>query len=65
MTGAALQGYVDTRIGEMFTMERLQGGALKFTTNSSFFPGGEFIMKSGEQFSVDLPGMGKMTVRII
>jgi len=61
LTGAALQGYVDTRIGEMFTMERLVGGALKFNTNSTFFPAGDFIMKSGEQYSIDLPGMGKMT----
>jgi len=61
MTGAALQSYVDTRIGEMFTMERLQGGALKFTTNSVFFPQGQMILKSGEQFCFDIPGMGKTT----
>ena len=57
MSGEALAAYADSKIGETFEAERLVGGAWRIKTNAAWLPSGEMIMKSGEKYEMDLPGL--------
>ena len=43
-------------------MERLVGGAMKITSDSAWLPGGVMVVRSGEQYSLEIPGLGVTTV---
>ena len=62
MSGDVKKGYVDTRINEKHCLERLPGGLLQITSDSKWLPGGVLFMKTGEEYTLDIPGMGKITV---
>jgi len=61
MSGDVKKGYVDTRINEKHCLERLPGGLLQITSDSQWLPGGVLLMKTGEEYTLDIPGMGKIT----
>jgi len=61
MSGDVLAAYVDSKIGEKFEIERLQGGAMRVKTDAAWLPAGEMIIKSGEKNEMDIPGMGKVS----
>lgn len=50
-------------MNETFTVERLVGGAMKITSDSAWLPGGVMVVRSGEQFTLEMPGLGVTTVR--
>ena len=50
-------------MNETFTVERLVGGALKIMSDSAWLPGGVMVVKSGEQYTLDMPGLGATQVR--
>ena len=49
-------------MNETFTVERLVGGALKVTSDSAWLPGGVMVIKGGEQYTLEIPGLGVTTV---
>ena len=49
-------------MNEIFTVERLVGGAMKITSDSAWLPGGVMVVRSGEQYSLEIPGLGVTTV---
>ena len=53
------------QMNETFTVERLVGGALKVTSDSAWLPGGVMVIKSGEQYSLEIPGLGVTTVSAV
>ena len=57
MSGEALAAYADSKIGETFEAERLVGGAWRIKTNAAWLPSGEMVMKPGEKYEMDLPGL--------
>ena len=50
------------QMNETFTVERLVGGALKVTSDSGWLPGGVMVVRSGEQYTLEIPGLGVTTV---
>ena len=38
------------------------GGAMKITSDSAWLPGGVMVIRSGEQYSLEIPGLGVTTV---
>ena len=52
-------------MNETFTVERLVGGAIKVTSDSAWMPGGVMVVRSGEQFTLEIPGMGVTTVSLV
>ena len=50
------------QMNETFTVERLVGGALKVTSDSAWLPGGVMVVRSGEQYTLEIPGLGVTTV---
>merc|ERR1711970_1142774 len=59
VTGALAEEMMSQSNSEWFTMELLTGGKVKTTTNSKWMPA-EFVIKMGEAYSFDMPGMGKI-----
>lgn len=53
------------QMNETFTVERLVGGALKVTSDSAWLPGGVMVVRSGEQFTLEMPGLGVTTVSAV
>lgn len=51
-------------MNETFTVERLVGGAMKITSDSAWLPGGVMVVRSGEQFTLEMPGLGVTTVSV-
>ena len=49
-------------MNEIFTVERLVGGAMRITSDSAWLPGGVMVVRSGEQYSLEIPGLGVTTV---
>ena len=47
---------------ETFTIERLVGGAMKITSDSPWLPGGVMVIKSGESYNLEIPGLGMTSV---
>ena len=50
------------QMNETFTVERLVGGTLKVTSDSAWLPGGVMVVRSGEQYTLEIPGLGVTTV---
>ena len=50
------------QMNETFTVERLVGGALKVTSDSAWLPGGVMVVRSGEHYTLEIPGLGVTTV---
>merc|ERR1712165_209502 len=46
---------------DVVEMKRLGGGKISTKSSSKFMPG-ENVMKLGEQWEIEMPGFGKMTV---
>ena len=65
MTGGVKKAYVDTRINEKHCMERLPGGLLQIKSDSQWLKDGVLVVKTGEEYTIDVPGMGKITVSYI
>jgi len=61
MTGAMKEQYIQNQMNETFTVERLVGGAMKVTSDSAWLPGGVMVVRSGEQFTLEIPGLGVTT----
>jgi len=61
MSGAVLEGYLEQHLKETFCCERLPGGAIQIKSASPWLPSGVMVVKSGEEFTLDIPGMGKST----
>jgi len=61
MTGAMKEQYIQNAMNETFTVERLVGGAMKITSDSAWLPGGVMVVRSGEQFTLEMPGLGVTT----
>lgn len=49
-------------MNETFTVERLVGGAMKITSDSAWLPEGVMVIRPGEQYSLEIPGLGVTTV---
>ena len=62
MTGEVKKAYVDTRINEKHCIERLPGGLLQIKSDSQWLKDGVLVIKTGEEYTMDIPGMGKITV---
>merc|ERR1712217_866754 len=58
MTGAMKEQYLEGQMRETFTIERLVGGAMKITSDSPWLPGGVMVIKSGESYNLEIPGLG-------
>ena len=65
MTGEVKKAYVDTRINEKHCIERLPGGLLQIKSDSQWLKDGVLVIKTGEEYTMDVPGMGKVTVSYI
>jgi len=61
MTGEVKKAYVDTRINEKHCIERLPGGLLQIKSDSQWLKDGVLVIKTGEEYTMDIPGMGKIT----
>ena len=59
LSGQALSAFVESKIAETKEIERLTSGAWRLKTNSAWVPTGELVMKPGEKFETELPGMNK------
>merc|ERR1712179_764682 len=59
ITGALAEEMMSNTCSEYFTMELLPGGKVKTTTNSKWLPA-EMVMKIGEAYCFEMPGMGKI-----
>jgi len=59
ITGSLAEEMMSQTVSEYFTMELLTGGKVKTTTNSKWLPS-EMVMKIGEAYCFDMPGMGKI-----
>ena len=62
VTGADKEKLVADTLKDWFTIERLAGGLVKMNSSSDLF-GKEMIWKMGEEWSMEMPIFGKMTVR--
>ena len=62
VTGADKDKLVADTLKDWFTIERLAGGLVKMNSSSDLF-GKEMIWKIGEEWSMEMPIFGKMTVR--
>jgi len=61
MTGAVRDQWMEGHMKDWFKLERLQGGLVRMNTSSKIFGETPMIYKSGEEWSIDVPGFGKMT----
>merc|ERR1712088_739117 len=59
ITGSLAEEMMSQTTSEYFTMELLTGGKVKTTTNSKWLPS-EMVMKIGEAYCFEMPGMGKI-----
>ena len=62
ITGSLAEEMMGQTTSEYFTMELLTGGKVKTTTNSKWLPA-EMVMKIGEAYCFEMPGMGKIEVK--
>ena len=63
MAGAIREQWLDGVLKDWFKLERQLNGLVQMNTSSKLFGDQPLIYKSGEEWSVDIPGFGKMTVR--
>jgi len=61
MVGDVKKGYIETRTTEKYSLERLPGGLVEIKSDSPWLPGGVMVIKPGEEYTVEIPGMGKAT----
>jgi len=59
ITGDMAEEMMSNTCSEYFTMELLPGGKVKTNTNSKHLPS-EMVIKPGEAYCFDMPGMGKL-----